>query len=252
VPSASVEALRGCCLSPSDLVPFARMPLFVVVESDNAHAFASLPPTLSSSITAPLLCLLAPCPASPHHFAARKQALLAGGGALTLFLHEPITALCTLCGIMRLPITTCRAAEAELADTYCEITSALVAEHAPTPSSALAFLADPFLRTLMLRFALCEAAFLNHRGTRRMIAASELLPPRCVPRLPAEATRDGAARTGLKRLVETIGASSHFDFEPAAKSMVAPLKGAPKHEAPTKPPAAANKCDTAAPRAWGR
>jgi len=212
VPSASAGALRNCCLSPHDLVAFARMPLFLVVDSDNAHAFAPLP-ALAASFAQHTLCLLSPGPASPYEHAARKRAQLAGGGALTLFLNEPVAALCALCELAPPSALAYGEAEAELADACCALTAALL-ESPTTPSTVLSFLADPFLRTLMLRFILCDAAFHSFRPTKRLLAEGKLLPPRCVPKLPLEAARESVALlSSLRRVAEALEIVDCFDFE---------------------------------------
>ena len=210
VPSASVAALRSCCLSPADLLPFARMPLFIVVDSDNAHAFASLP-SLASAFSPPIVCLLAPCPASPFELVARNRTMLAGGGALTLFLHEPVAAVCALCEITPPSELSCGEVEAELADAYCAITSVL-AESPNTAPATLAYLADPFLRMMTLRFAMCEASFQAFKPTKTLLACGQLLPPRCVPELPLEAMR-APALASLRRVAEALDALECFDFD---------------------------------------
>ena len=212
VPSASAGALRNCCLSPHDLVAFARMPLFLIVDSDNAHAFAPLP-ALAASFAQHTLCLLSPGPASPYEHAARKRAQLAGGGALTLFLNEPVAALCALCELAPPSALAYGEAEAELADACCALTAALL-ESPTTPPTVLSFLAEPFLRTLMLRFILCDAAFHSFRPTKRLLAEGKLLPPRCVPKLPLEATRESVALlSSLRRVAEALEIVDCFDFE---------------------------------------
>lgn len=212
IPSASAGALRNCCLSPHDLVAFARMPLFLVVDSDNAHAFAPLP-ALAASFAQHTLCLLSPGPASPYEHAARKRAQLAGGGALTLFLNEPVAALCALCELAPPSALAYGEAEAELADACCALTAALL-ESPTTPPTVLCFLSDPFLRTLMLRFILCDAAFHSFRPTKRLLAEGKLLPPRCVPKLPLEAARESVALlSSLRRVAEALEIVDCFDFE---------------------------------------
>ena len=65
-------AFRSCAFGPTDLLPFCRMPLVLVVDSDNAHAFASLR-DLAASYAKPLLCLLSPSPATPPSRTARAS-----------------------------------------------------------------------------------------------------------------------------------------------------------------------------------
>ena len=94
VSAESEVAVRSCCLSPLDLLPFCRVPLLVVVESDASHAFASFATVAArpSGFHRPLVCLLAPCPPpdAPRKAKAQLASLtqLAGGGALSLFLHD--------------------------------------------------------------------------------------------------------------------------------------------------------------------
>ena len=212
VPSTSAEALRGCCLSAADLLPFCRVPLFLVVDSDNASAFASLPELAALEALLPphVLCLLAPCPSSSHELGARKASMLAGGGLLTLFLHEPIAAICALCDIQPPSEHMCGSVEADLADAYFEITAAL-AKSECTPAAAIGYLADPFLRMLMLRFAICDAAIHAFRPTKRLLANGSLLPAQCVPALPLEATRE--ALKSLRRVAEALKVADRFDFD---------------------------------------
>ena len=210
MPCASPEELRGCCLSAADLVPFLRRPLLLVVDSDNAHAFASVP-SLAQPFSQPVLCLLAPGPSAPTHVDARAHGRLAGGGALTLFLHEPIAALCALCDLRELSRAQYELAASELATSIATLTSSIL-ERPHTPAAALAFAADPFMRMLIVRFALCEAAFYAHRRTRRLIACGELLAPRCEPPLSIDATRLGAALDVCRKLALAIGAADQFEF----------------------------------------
>lgn len=170
--------------------------MVLVVDSDNAHAFTSLP-SLASGYTLPLLCLLSAAPAAPRFEMARRATLLAGGGALTLFLHEPLSAICAMCDVRSVTREACAAADEAIAEASHALTRRLVQQlrnggaatstppaarttspppttplsaapsaspghpspaAPPHPHPALAFIADPFLRQLLIRFILCTGA----------------------------------------------------------------------------------------------
>ena len=145
VSAESEVAVRSCCLSPLDLLPFCRVPLLVVVESDASHAFASFATVAArpSGFHRPLVCLLAPCPPpdAPRKAKAQLASLtqLAGGGALSLFLHDPIGAFCALGGVKVTSTSTHDKCLKLLLAAFSELTKLLV-ESADTPPDILAFL----------------------------------------------------------------------------------------------------------------
>ena len=213
-------AFRSCAFGPTDLLPFCRMPLVLVVDSDNAHAFASLR-DLAASYAKPLLCLLSPSPATPHCKAARQATELAGGGALTLFLHEPLTAICAMCNVKTVTREACAAAEEAIAEASHALTRRLMqqlkngnggekASHAEKHHPALLFMADPFLRQLLIRFILCTAAYDAHKPTRELLKSRELLPPRSTPPLPTAILRHAAALSAVRAIATAIGAATSF------------------------------------------
>lgn len=231
--TSSAEAVRACCLSPADLAPFCRMPLVLIVDSDNSHAFEALP-QLAQPYGQPLLCLLAPCPVAPCHMHAREASQqLAGGGALTLFLHEPITALCALCSIPSVTPEALAVAQAALLRASDAIGIALVdalsganpadgarshdtahgGELTPLrqPHAALSFVSDPFLRTALVRFLLCTAAFASLGETRDLHARGELHLPRCAPALPESLMRHPAALGAVRAIAAAVGAGAQFE-----------------------------------------
>lgn len=75
-------------LFPADLVPFTRRPTFIIVESDNSHAFLSLGNAgISSPFAVPLLVLCSP-QETPTDVLEGSQA----GGLFTFYLHDPLAA----------------------------------------------------------------------------------------------------------------------------------------------------------------
>ena len=91
----------------------------------------------------PLVCLLAPCPPpdAPRKAKAQLASLtqLAGGGALSLFLHDPIGAFCALGGVKVTSTSTHDKCLKLLLAAFSELTKLLV-ESADTPPDILAFL----------------------------------------------------------------------------------------------------------------
>ena len=219
VAEESAEAVRGCCFRPHDLVPYCRMPLVVVVESDNAHAFASLP-DLARCYQQPLLCLLAPCPVLPTARHAHEATRLGGGGALTLFLYDPIAALCALFEVESLAPNARSDAQSALEEMSQTLARSLgqsfltpyddIDCNVPTPAfgvyqPALAFLHDPFVLALMVRFLICKVAYARCKHTRALIEEGHLRPPLCAPAVGGTAACSEALDTGLQALLTAMG-----------------------------------------------
>ena len=192
---------EACCWRPADLWPFCRMPLLLVVESDNARAFRALPAAAAAASSAPLLCLLA-----PRCALAGRCARLAGGGLLTLFLHEPVAAFCVLGGVTEVPEATHSQLEALLLHSFAQTTRALLA-CPETPAACLAFLSEPFCRTLILRFVFCHATLCLHK-TPRPGAPPEL--PESAPPLPSAVLLDDAILGVVRQLAAILGIVSQF------------------------------------------
>ena len=192
---------EACCWRPADLWPFCRMPLLLVVESDNARAFRALPAAAAAASSAPLLCLLA-----PRCALAGRCARLAGGGLLTLFLHEPVAAFCVLGGVTEVPEATHSQLEALLLHSFAQTTRALLA-CPETPAACLAFLSEPFCRTLILRFVFCHATLCLHK-TPRPGTPPEL--PESAPPLPSAVLLDDAILGVVRQLAAILGIVSQF------------------------------------------
>ena len=198
----SGAAREACCWRPADLWPFCRMPLLLVVESDNARAFRALPPTAAAASSAPLLCLLA-----PRCEPAAKRPQLAGGGLLTFFLHDPVAAFCVLGGVAELPEATHSQLEAVLLHSFAQTTRALLA-CPETPAACLAFLSEPFCRTLILRFVFCHATLCLHKTPRHPAAPPEL--PESAPPLPSAVLLHDATLGVVRQLAAILGIISQF------------------------------------------
>ena len=199
-PNADSQAARhACCLRAADLWPFCRVPLFLVVESDNAGAFRALPAAAAVVSGAPLLCLLAP----------RSWLQLGGGGLLTLFLHEPLAAFALLGGVTQTPQATHRKLDDMLLTSFTRMTRALLA-CPETPQACLAFLCDPFLRMLLLRFVFCHATLTLFKPPK----GGTLELPTSVPALPDAVLRHENTLGIVRQLAAILGIIGQFHATP--------------------------------------
>ncbi|KAL1504490.1 hypothetical protein AB1Y20_010895 [Prymnesium parvum] len=216
-------AVHSSCLCAADLRPFRRMPLFLVVESSNSQAFASLGGSPNDFLL-PTVCLLAPCPNPAESIdqqlklAPRTQ--LGNGGALTLFLHDPLSAFCALSGVKVTSTITHAKCENLMLKSFTELTSLLI-HCADTPPALLAFLRDPFTRTLLLRYVLCLSAFRLHKQMQNLFATDKLLPPRCEPPIPAAVTESGIVLKMVRQLAASFGAVDEFHTQIASSAPAA-------------------------------
>ena len=85
-----------CCLFPGDLFPFTRRPTFLIVDSDNALAFSSIPHYFDM----PLVVLMSPQDTPPMFLEHATHK----GSLFTLFLHSPLAAFCFVTNIIDVPI----------------------------------------------------------------------------------------------------------------------------------------------------
>nr|GMD56416.1 protein SCAI [Ipomoea batatas] len=139
-------------LYPGDLIPFTRRPLFIIIDSDNSHAFKVLQGAERGERCALLLSPLRPSFKNPSTDVIRD------GSQFTLFLAAPLQAFCHLVGLKL------SENDLDVYDSADEIISTAFSEWevmlCTTPSLDLVWaqvLSDPLLRRLILRFIFCRA-----------------------------------------------------------------------------------------------
>uniref|UniRef100_A0A6N2LCD6 Protein SCAI n=1 Tax=Salix viminalis TaxID=40686 RepID=A0A6N2LCD6_SALVM len=150
---------------PTDLIPFTRRPLFIVIDSDSSEAFKAISGAekgepaaiiLSPSCSIPLTT----ADSSRHH----------SGSLLTMFLTAPLQAFCLLIGLSGpdVEMDTYNKAEKLLSSSLNAWGLTLATSDILDPVWAQ-ILGDPFLRRLLLRFLFCRAvlALLHHPLGRR-------------------------------------------------------------------------------------
>lgn len=158
-----------CCLFPGDLFPFTRRPTFMVVDSDNSLAFASIPHYFDM----PLVVLISPQDVPPTF-----QDHAHKGSLFTLFLHSPLSAFCFVTNIVDVPIHLWDKCLAYI-DRFITEASRLVTRCRGVDASYLNFLGDDFLRLLLCRYIFCDVVLRIHRAFK----ASQF-HPRSHPPLP--------------------------------------------------------------------
>jgi len=141
--------------------------------------------------------------------AASQGMELAAGGAMTLFLHDPLGALCALAGVKELSYADFVKCEQLLVEGCREISSALCCCD-DTPAAALAFMQDAFLRTLLLRFVLCSRVFALHKTTKDFHTRHRLALPSSEPPLPAAVLTHATTTNLVSQLATALGVASQF------------------------------------------
>ena len=74
-------------------------------------------------------------------------------------------------------------------------------------------MSDPFLRTILVRFLVCAAAFGTLSATRELHQKGELRLPRCSPALPESLMRHPAAIGAVRAMATVVGADAQFEWD---------------------------------------
>ncbi|XP_078429693.1 uncharacterized protein LOC144701801 isoform X2 [Wolffia australiana] len=188
-------------LYPSDLIPFTRSPLFLIIDSDISCAFKNLH---GADRGEPPVLLLSP----------QKSTLEAGptahGSVFTLFLTSPLQAFCLLVGLSDIDPEVCGNAESILAAGMAKWEVIICSSAWLNPAYARV-LPDPFLRRLITRFIFCRSALGQLRGDR-----DEEYLPEIWPELPASVSPESSAvESVLRQIAESIGVFRRFRFSDA-------------------------------------
>jgi hypothetical protein len=194
--SQSMHFKQLNCLHPGDLYPFTRKPLVLIVDSNNSYAFQHMP----RHFGLPLLVLMSPTE-YPAPFNDNTK-----GSLFTLFLHCPITALCSISNIIELPETIWRDAQFYLDKFYTELGQIILQSRILDPSY-ISFCSDDFLRLLIFRFIFCFMIMRLHR----LFRASNYYP-RSYPSLPeAELLQHPTLKQIISDMTITLDIRTLFD-----------------------------------------
>jgi len=188
-PLASVDAIY-----PADIVPFTRKPLFLIVDSENSGVFKNIP----NAFGQPFLCLMSPPATHPKATAFNR------GNMFTLFLCDPLNAICSITGINRLNQQIFDEASRCIDSTLeiiCKLLLCLNFVDAPYVS----FLADEFLRQLVVRFAFSQALLAFHKPS--LLRSYNLSSH---PELPSHVRQNPQVVQGVVQLVTILDVQDQF------------------------------------------
>ncbi|WCJ27710.1 hypothetical protein M5689_009436 [Euphorbia peplus] len=217
-PNPSSRRCKGDCLYfgarangglnniyPTDLVPFTRRPLFLVIDSDVSEAFKAVSGAEKGETAA---ILLSPSCSIPLNVveSSRHQS----GSLFTLFLTTPLQAFCLLIGLSGsdIEMDAFNRAETLLSSTMKDWGSSLASSDTLDPVWAQV-MGDPFLRRLLLRFLFCRAVLTLYGPC----FGKKEYHPECIPLLPAFlAPSSAASQTVILQIANIFGATKKFMF----------------------------------------
>ncbi|CAI0385134.1 unnamed protein product [Linum tenue] len=188
---------------PSDLIPFTRRPLFIIVDSDGSDAFKAINGGEKGEPAAVFL-----SPSSSILSTSTDTSRRESGSLFTIFLTAPLQGFCLLLGLSGpdIEMDTFNRAEKLLSSSLNDWGASLVMSEPLDPVWAQV-LGDPFLRRLVLRFLFCRAA-LTLYGTS---FGKKELHPECLPSLPPAFLPTAVQpQTLILQLANVFGASKKF------------------------------------------
>ncbi|KAL2551356.1 hypothetical protein Fot_04975 [Forsythia ovata] len=192
-------------LYPCDIIPFTRRPLFLIIDSDNSHAFKVLHGAERGEPAALFL-----SPSMPSFKNPSGNDMAQNGSQFTLFLTAPLQAFCQLVDYNL---------SSEDADMYNDAQSVISTaftewEVILCTSTSLdlvwaQLLSDPFLRRLILRFIFCRAVL----ALFRLRESGDQYLPICIPELPnSVASFSKAVQSSIQRLANHLKVADCFSF----------------------------------------
>lgn len=188
---------RSDSLHPNDLFAFTRKPLVLIVDSNNSYAFERI----QNHFSAPLLVLM-----SPTEFNCEPLNDTSNGSLFTLFLHCPISGLCSISEIIALPESIWCLAQSYM-DKFYTTLGALILQSPSLDKTYISFCNDHYIRRIIFRFIFLSSVMHFHRKFR-----SCSYYPRSNPRIP---DRDIIQHPVLKKLIldlsHVLGIGTLFD-----------------------------------------
>ncbi|GLT59737.1 hypothetical protein SLA2020_325380 [Shorea laevis] len=193
------------CIYPSDLIPFTRRPLFIIIDSDISEAFKAIHGAEKGERAALLL-----SPSCSIPTAAGISSRHSIGSLFTIFLTAPLHAFLFLLGISGsdIEMETYNQAESLLSSSLNDWGLTLATSETLDPVWAQ-ILRDPFLRRLLLRFIFCRVALTLFAKT----FDKKEFHPQCLPSLPESVSpMTNVSQTVVMHLASIFGASNSFLF----------------------------------------
>ncbi|KAJ3099341.1 hypothetical protein HDU97_003266 [Phlyctochytrium planicorne] len=140
------------CLHSSDLLPFSRKPLFLIVDSNNSTAFKNFTKVFNQSI----LILM-----SPVEYPSSVKDTTQIGSLFTLFLHSPVKAFSFVSDIADLTAETWKKCTT-IVSSIEKVIADLVEASPSIEKSVKRFIQDDFLRQIIVRFVLASILLQSH------------------------------------------------------------------------------------------
>ncbi|KAM7513582.1 hypothetical protein LguiA_003165 [Lonicera macranthoides] len=192
-------------LYPGDIIPFTRRPLFLIIDSDNSHAFKVLHGAERGEPAALLL-----SPLKPTFKRGIDADVTQNGSQFTLFLTAPLQAFCQLVGFI------CSDNDSDVYNDAESIISTAFSEWEVILCTSTSLdlvwaqvLSDHFLRRLILRFIFCRAVLALFWPREE----SDQHGPVCLPELPNSFSPSSkAVRSAIIRLADHLKVTDCFHF----------------------------------------
>ncbi|KAL1536749.1 protein SCAI-like [Salvia divinorum] len=190
-------------LFPGDLIPFTRRPLFLIIDSNNSHAFKVLRGAERGEPAALFLSPLSPSFKNSSVIDSARH-----GSQFTFFLTAPLLAFCQLVDF------NLTEDDKNMSDSTESIISTAFSkwEQILCTSTDLELvwaqlLSDPFLRRLILRFIFCRAVLTlfckREEGDQYL--------PICIPELPSSVSANSkAVQPSITQLVSHLKVTDCF------------------------------------------
>lgn len=192
-------------LYPGDLIPFTRRPLFLIIDSDNSHAFKVLHGAERGEPAALFL-----SPLSPSIKNLSGIDMTRHGSQFTFFLTAPLPAFCQLVDYNSTndDMDMYNSTESILSTAFSRWEQILCTS-TDLDLVWAQLLSDPFLRRLILRFIFCRAVLtlfcLREKGDQYL--------PICIPELPSSVSANSrAVQPAITQLANHLKVTDCFRF----------------------------------------
>ncbi|KAL2504538.1 Protein of unknown function (DUF3550/UPF0682) [Abeliophyllum distichum] len=198
-------------LFPGDIIPFTRRPLFLIVDSDNSHAFkaglSKLCTVLHGAERGEAAALFL-SPLKPSFNKHSGADMAQNGSQFTLFLTTPLQAFCRMvdCNSSDDDSDVYNDAETILSTAFSEW-EVILCTSTNLDLVWAQLLSDPFLRRLILRFIFCRAVLALFQESDYQYI------PVCLPELPSSLSPNSkAVQLSIKCLANHLKVADCFLF----------------------------------------
>lgn len=193
-------------LYPGDIIPFTRRPLFLIIDSDNSHAFKVLHGSERGEKAAILLSPLKQVFKNPS-----SADITNNGSQFTFFLSSPLQAFCQMLEVSLSDADVDHLIDAEkiLSAAFSEW-EVILCKSSNLDLVWAQVLSDPFLRRLILRFIFCRSVF---TGFCPPDDCEECIPV-CLPQLPSSfSPASELVQSAVIRLATHLGVADCFHYK---------------------------------------